>query len=348
MSFVPAYRALSPASRLLCAVSWIYKSLERYISIFAGASLYLSTGSVEWVLVYAASLAGATCLGYSGGYWLLAGRGIGSRTIFALSFVCIVAGFTVMLAIPGEVAQSLVFGICYGLCHGLYYLGNHWNMLQHTADADRDGYVTVQSSGALAIDILVPLLATAVFAVSAHLGWRDEFVLALTLMWALSALGFWYSVRYFTDTDALPRPRLANVLAMLRHPNFPRSAVFFSVLRMDMSLNNGLMPILAVMVLGGAVELGASATVVSVFSIAFILWSHRYRSPATRARFARIGFALEIAAYIAAIVSVAAVAPIPAAYFACVLVLPFARSISGPVTGLYELRAAELLTDTGS
>lgn len=165
-------------------------------------------------------------------------------------------------------------------------------------------------------------------------------------MWTISIAGLLYASRSFSDSDPLPRPKFANVLAMFRHPNFPRTALFFAVLRMDMNLSNALLPVLGIIVLGGAVELGASATVVAAASIAFTLLSHRHRSPETRSRFARLGFALEIAAFVAAIVAVASPSPVPAAYFACVLVLPFAKSISGPVTGLYELRAAEILSSS--
>jgi hypothetical protein len=161
-------------------------------------------------------------------------------------------------------------------------------MLRHTVDHERDGYMTVYSSGTLALDAFVPFAATATFMASARLGLSDSFVLAGAALWVLSLAGIAFCLRHFSDSDSIPRPKMSNFAAMLRHPNFPRTAMFFSVLRMDANVSTVLLPVLAVLVLRDAVNLGAVSTVVALFSIAFMVLSHRSRTSGNRARFARI------------------------------------------------------------
>ncbi len=260
-------------------VFWIYKFVAVLSGIFLSVFVYLKTQSISAFVLYLAVNHTALMLGFVGFGMFMGARRISIRYNYIRAFALFFLAFLLLVLLPHTFAWLLLYAFLYGFGNGVMWLTIHTLELAHTKNEGRDFYSSMVELGSQVMVVIAPFVATASFLVSEkYLHTETYFLLFLILPLAcLAALPLLFRIPDFVP----PRVPLNDFRKFLIQRNVP-ALRYYATGSLHYALHGCVVPIMAIVSLGSAINLGLMETVLGTVSIIAIMVLSLVRHPENR------------------------------------------------------------------
>lgn len=274
-SLLVRFRALRTPVRSLVYLFWIYAFSGSLLSAFTQIFLYQRFADVRLNVI-------ATMLFFTGivtGFFivgLVAGwRSLNIKHGFLASFVVIGASVLYLLYGSGETAAYTAM-FAEGVGQGLFWLTIHTFELFETRDEERDFYSSLLTAGDRVFALAGPAVATALIWLSgAYLDWGE-----FTLLFTVAPLAYLFGFFCFAGVrEYRPRPiEWADVWHFIVDRRNRAAQLYLLGSSMEHMFAYIIPPLIALLILGGPLLVGAYNTVFAVLAIASVLLIANHRT----------------------------------------------------------------------
>lgn len=269
---------MRPPIRALVFLFWIYAFVANAVGVFMQIYVYQLFNSVPLNIVAAMISLTGLMLGFCG-YGMLASRyRLNAKHGFLFSFACTGLGLVLLSGAHDVLRAYLALSVA-GIGSGFFWLTIHTYELIETRDHERDVYSTFLSAGDQVISLAGPAFATVLIWISQMYGW-GEFMLLFIATPLIFLLGFLF---FGTLSDYRPAPLRRHDLDhfFTDHRNQVAQVYLMGGAAMNL-FQQAILPLVAITVLGTALNVGGFNTVFAVVGVLVLLVVGAYRHPKNR------------------------------------------------------------------
>jgi MFS family permease len=271
-------RAMRPAMRSLVFLYWIYSFVGSAIGVFLQVYLYELFSSVRLNIIAALISFTGIMIGFCVYGYIASLFRFNARHGFLLSFASMTVGILSMAAAHTFLQASMAM-LLVGIGGGFFWLTIHTYELVETRDEERDVYSTMLSVGDQVFSLAGPAFATLLILGAHLLHWGDFSLLFISVPFTY-LLGFFF---FGSLSNYHPQPiRWHDVVHFVTEKR-NRAAQFYLF---GGSANNimkqTLMPLVSLVILGTALNVGVFNTFFAVASAACLLVVGGYRHKGNR------------------------------------------------------------------
>jgi MFS family permease len=278
MLSIKQLRAMRPSMRALVFLYWLYQFASSTTAIFTQVYLYQLFQSVTVNIISIIMLVTGVMLGFSVWGFIAAHYRLNIRHGFAASFA---TTSIAMLMLPWvhTTHAALLAILLGGIGVGLFWLAIHTYELSETHDHERDVYSSYLSVGDQVMTLAGPAFATVLIWIAHQFNIHELTLLFMSMpLMYLTALPVFRLLR-----DYRPKPvRWHDIKHFVTDRRNQLAQVYLAGSSTIFVLNKATVPLVAILILGTALNVGLFATVTSLFSILAILIVGAYRHPKNR------------------------------------------------------------------
>lgn len=273
------FRALRTPVRSLVYLFWIYAFSGSLLSAFTQIFLYqrfvdVRLNIIATMLFFTGIVVGFFVVGLVAGW-----RSLNIKHGFLASFVVIGVSVLYLLYSSGETAAYIAM-FAEGIGQGLFWLTIHTFELSETRDDERDFYSSLLTAGDRVFALVGPAVATALIWLSgSYLGWGE-----FTLLFTMAPLSYLFGLFCFSGVREY-RPRLvvwADAWHFIVDRRNRAAQLYLLGSSMEHILATIVPPLIALLILGGPLMVGAYNTVFAVLAIASVLLIADHRTNENR------------------------------------------------------------------
>ncbi len=264
--------------RSLIFLFWVYSFVSRAVGAFSQIYIYQMFGSVQLNILAAMSNFTGIMIGFCICGVVAARHGLNAKYGFVLSFLFSGLGL-VLLALARDLPQACGAVAIRGVGIGLFWLTVHTYELKETRDNERDIYSTFLSAGDQIVTLASPAFATLLIWVSHKLG-LGEFTLLFLVTPPIFLLGI-SSLRALKDYRPAPIG-MHDVVHFLTDRRNQAAQIYLMGGAAAHILQQILIPLAAITVLGSALNVGGFNTVFAIAGALALLAVGARRRPDNR------------------------------------------------------------------
>ena len=272
------FRLQRRSLRSLIYLSWIYSFVSRAVGAFSQIYIFELFNSVQLAIIagiaaFTGIMIGFCIYGVVAAYYRL-----NAKHGFLLSFLFTALGL-ILLPLANDVPGACGAATIRGIGSGLFWLTIHTYELMESSDHERDVYSTFLSAGDQIVTMASPAFATLLLWISHHLGFGD-FTLLFVAMPPLLLLGL-PALAALKDYRPAPigRHDLVHFFADRRNQ---AAQIYLMGGAASHILQQTVIPLAAITVLGAAVNVGSFNTVFAIAGALALLAVGSRRRPENR------------------------------------------------------------------
>ena len=264
--------------RSLVLLFWVYSFVSRAVGAFSQIYIYKMFDSVQLNIVAAMASFTGIMIGFCVYGVIAAQYRLNAKHGFLLSFLFTALGL-ILLALAGDVQQACGAVTVRGIGAGLFWLTVHTYELMESRDHERDIYSTFLSAGDQILTLASPAFATLLIWLSHDLGLGDFTLLFLvTPPIFLLGLPFLGALKDYRP-EPIARHDLVHFVADRRNQ---AAQVYLLGGAASHILQNALIPLASITVLGSALNVGGFNTVFALAGALALLMVGSRRRPENR------------------------------------------------------------------
>lgn len=278
-SFFGRVKALRTPVRSLLYLYFIFGFITALTATFVQISVFkmfgdISTNIIAAMLTFTGIMVGFCFFGYAISHFRL-----DAKQGFYYSAISFTFGL-MLLSQASTVVVAFIAMFVYGLGGGFFWLTVHTYELTETRDTERDFYSSLLASGNKLISILGPLCATLII-------WLSVSVLHISsfgLLFIIAPLFYILGLFCFKGIQSYrpERIELADIEHFVSEKRNRVAQLYIAGNGISHILNNLLMPLTLLYILGTELRVGAYSTIVSGLSVFLILILGQYRNKGNR------------------------------------------------------------------